>query len=798
MSKTDMSAKRALNKKLMGIISVLFGIILIITCFLTMHDRTGSPVNEGTESTESGVEATTGDQEEETAAAVDTTAAEETSLSEESHSEMSTDSELTDVHTSEEAPHTSVSRAADESEEVISSTVPPAEESSPVEEPAHNDAESSEAETEPTKAPSTTEASTSTEETKPTSSEKPTQAPTQETEQTPSTTPEEEKVTIAEVTVTPKKSSYTYGYKLSKSDLTVKVSYSDGTTKTITNGFTITQNGHYVYVTYEGKRSDSVRIYFEDPAVKSVSITATTEEYAHGYQLAEGDLNVTVTYEDNTKTSISDGFTIHQTGTKIYVVYDGVKSNTITISYTEAATEPARPTIKSVTVSARASVYPDGYKLTSGDLLVKAAYSDGTSKTVTTGYTISQAGKTVYVTYDGVRSNTLTIAYQEPETQAPVLDYIQISAKASEYESGYQLTTNDLTVKAYYSDGSNKNITGGYTIKQSGASFYVVYEGVASNTITITYQAVKVTSVSISAKASEYDEGYQLNTSDLTVMVGYSDGTSMQISSEYSIIQNGTSVYVTYQGVTSNTIAITYKQPAPIVLTSISASTKQGSYEMMSTITAADFNVTAHYSDGSSAAISDGVSLLYAFDSEEDPFEAVGSLQLAEYVNAYGNTYYMGTSGAYVVRVSYQGVQSGDIQIGTHYTYSRRLCTEMLDLVNQARASAGLHALSWDSNAENAVYTRVDELLVYYSHSRPNGGQLTDLYQYAGLENINHAGGIDMTNGVNTCFTSWMNSAGHRAAILSDNPSYTGFACAEIRDPGNGTYWVMILTRSAN
>ena len=67
-----------------------------------------------------------------------------------------------------------------------------------------------------------------------------------------------------------------------------------------------------------------------------------------------------------------------------------------------------------------------------------------------------------------------------------------------------------------------------------------------------------VSSVTIAAKASEYADGYKLTKNDLTVMVKFSDGTNKSVT-DYNIVQNGATVYVTYKAVRSNTITVTYK-----------------------------------------------------------------------------------------------------------------------------------------------------------------------------------------------------------------------------------------------
>lgn len=101
----------------------------------------------------------------------------------------------------------------------------------------------------------------------------------------------------------------------------------------------------------------------------------------------------------------------------------------------------------------------------------------------------------------------------------------------------------------------------------------------------------------------------------------------------------------------------------------------------------------------------------------------------------------------------------------------------LLDLVNAARAEEGLNALKWTSSDAEEEYTllRAKELTILFSHDRPND------YRWFPSEVI--AKGQITSQEV---FEDWMNSPGHKRALLSDGISTM---CAA----RNGRSWVIKL-----
>ncbi len=108
------------------------------------------------------------------------------------------------------------------------------------------------------------------------------------------------------------------------------------------------------------------------------------------------------------------------------------------------------------------------------------------------------------------------------------------------------------------------------------------------------------------------------------------------------------------------------------------------------------------------------------------------------------------------------------------------LAYEVLDLVNEVRAEYGLQALVMDESLMDTAVLRSTEISVLFSHTRPDGSFCFDADSNMYAENV--AMGQKSAEEV---MSAWMNSAGHRAIILSSDYKTIGIGCFYI----NGTYY---------
>lgn len=117
---------------------------------------------------------------------------------------------------------------------------------------------------------------------------------------------------------------------------------------------------------------------------------------------------------------------------------------------------------------------------------------------------------------------------------------------------------------------------------------------------------------------------------------------------------------------------------------------------------------------------------------------------------------------------------------------------QVVELVNQERAKAGVSPLTIDTGLESAALVRTREIQTSFSHTRPNGNSFATAIQEAGV--TYRRSGENIAWGQRTpeaVVNAWMNSEGHRANILNKNFSRIGVGYLT---NGSGTpYWVQLF-----
>lgn len=116
---------------------------------------------------------------------------------------------------------------------------------------------------------------------------------------------------------------------------------------------------------------------------------------------------------------------------------------------------------------------------------------------------------------------------------------------------------------------------------------------------------------------------------------------------------------------------------------------------------------------------------------------------------------------------------------------------EVLRLVNIERKKAGVQPLRLTQELQEAAYVRAHELLIKFSHTRPDGRKCNTAVpngKYGVGENIS-AGRPDAEQVV----AAWMRSKGHRANILHERFSELGVGYVYKEDSKYGHYWVQLF-----
>ena len=278
------------------------------------------------------------------------------------------------------------------------------------------------------------------------------------------------------------------------------------------------------------------------------------------------------------------------------------------------------------------TTYLVGEELDTTGLVVKAHYSDSSSKTLSSDkYSLSEvdmstAGtKTVTVTYGG-KSETFNITVNEPV----VVSSIEVKTQPTKttYEIGDSFNPAGLVVTVKYSDNTSEDITSGFEL--SGFSS----EEAGTKTITVTYEGKTTTfsvtvnepvpptpektleSITISGPTkTTYELGEDLDTTGLVVTAHYDNNTTATVTNVtvtgYNKNQSGEqtiTVSYTEGDVTKTaTFTVTVAEPTPIYEKTLENITIAGptktTYEYGEELNTAGLVVTAHYSDNTTATV---------------------------------------------------------------------------------------------------------------------------------------------------------------------------------------------------
>lgn len=140
------------------------------------------------------------------------------------------------------------------------------------------------------------------------------------------------------------------------------------------------------------------------------------------------------------------------------------------------------------------------------------------------------------------------------------------------------------------------------------------------------------------------------------------------------------------------------------------------------------------------------------------------------------------------------GTQNPDIQNPTQPTdQERAYIQQVIDLVNEERAKAGLSPVTEAADVAAAASVRAREITSNFSHSRPNGTYYNTALDEGGV--TYRGSGENIAYGQRTAaevMNGWMNSQGHRANILNGN--YTKIGVGYYENGSGVKYWVQLFT----
>ncbi len=327
-------------------------------------------------------------------------------------------------------------------------------------------------------------------------------------------------VVSIEVYSIPNRTVYELGENVDLTGLKIKEYYSDGTYAIKEEGYLTSIPAYTTPGRYKVKVSGGggFETYFyltivekgELSSIQSISIKKLPDkiEYNQGEKINVEGLVVVANYKDGTVKEISY-YTYWYPNTSTA----GVKKVRITYAYFETSFNitvngPVAPTISSVSIKTLPdkTVYTVGEGLSFTGLALYANYTDGTRKTVTSGYTYTAPDmtttgtKTVKIHYAG-----FTASYNITVNAKPVVTLVSIAVTRlpdkTVYFVGEKVNCNGFQVTGTYSDGSKKVIPTVDVVlpdtSTTGTKTVTVKYGGKQTTFNITVRAPYVNATSV-------------------------------------------------------------------------------------------------------------------------------------------------------------------------------------------------------------------------------------------------------------------------------------------------------------
>ena len=428
------------------------------------------------------------------------------------------------------------------------------------------------------------------------------------------------------VKTNPTKTNYFVGDTLNIAGLTLTATYNNGTTETITSGFTCSPTKlniagtQAVTVTYGGKTTTfNVNVTAVELSSIAVKTNPTKTSYFIGDTLDTAGLTLTATYNNGVTEVISENFTytpdeLNTAGTQAITVTYGGKTTTFDV--TVKAVELSSITIK--TNPTKTSYFVGDLIDTTG-LTLLATYNNGVTEVISKNFTytpdeLNTAGtQAVTVTYGG-KTTTFDVTVKAVELSSIA---VKTNPTKTSYFIGDTLDTAGLTLTATYNNGTTETVTNGFTCSPTTLStagtqkITVTYQG-KTTTFNVTVKAVELSSIEVKTMPTKtsYFVGDLIDTTGLTLTATYNNGVTEVISENFTYTPDelntaGTqAVTVTYGGKTT-TFNVTVKA---VELTSIAIKTNptKTNYFVGDTLDTTGLTLTATYNNGTTQTITSG------------------------------------------------------------------------------------------------------------------------------------------------------------------------------------------------
>lgn len=115
---------------------------------------------------------------------------------------------------------------------------------------------------------------------------------------------------------------------------------------------------------------------------------------------------------------------------------------------------------------------------------------------------------------------------------------------------------------------------------------------------------------------------------------------------------------------------------------------------------------------------------------------------------------------------------------------------KMINLVNEARADAGLSALTFDATLRTPALKHSQDMSTnnFFSHTSPTYGDFSTRLKASGVKYSSAGENLAMYGSVEAAHEGLMNSSGHRANIL--NANFTRIGIGIVYNQSRGVYYI--------
>ncbi|MBQ3006736.1 MAG: leucine-rich repeat protein [Clostridia bacterium] len=277
-------------------------------------------------------------------------------------------------------------------------------------------------------------------------------------------TVEEVVFTGVEINSNPSRTSYYVGDTLDTSGLTLTAKYNNGTTKTISRGFTCTpttlntEGTQEITVIYEGKTT-CFNVFVNAVEILEITIEKEPENlnYFVGDTLDTNGLEILISYNNGTTETITSGFTctpeiLETEGTqKITVSYSG-KTTTFNVSVATV-----KVTDLEIVTAPNKTSYKVGDKFAPTGLTMNAVNSKGETIVVSEGFVctpeiLDKAGTQVVTVSYGGKSVMITVIVDEVTPETYTVKFVSNGETVSKtaYEVGKTIVKPSMPTKDGY------------------------------------------------------------------------------------------------------------------------------------------------------------------------------------------------------------------------------------------------------------------------------------------------------------------------------------------------------------